>query len=267
MKKTDWGNTFPAVPESFHDKVNATLMHLPERKEQDIMDKHARRFSLKKGVVIAAAATMVLGTSVFAAGRIVSMTATSSSEPTYTEFPSAEQMEKDLGISPNLVETFQNGYNFEEASVVDGALRDENGSAAEEFKSLDFRYGKDGSSISLDVKSAEDQAKIDAAEEEGDEAEAWQKNTEEMNYQDVNLEYSQYTNKFVPADYEMTEEDKAAAESGDIVFSYGADEPTVFNVQTVSWEDDGASYVLQSMDDNVSKSDLVSMAQELIDQA
>lgn len=46
MKKTDWGNTFPAVPESFHDKVNATLMHLPEREEQDNMSRHTGKKGL-----------------------------------------------------------------------------------------------------------------------------------------------------------------------------------------------------------------------------
>ena len=261
MKKTDWGNTFPAVPESFHDKVNATLMHLPEREEQDNMSRHTGRFSWKKGVVIAAAATMVLGTTVFAAGKIVSITGSSSSEPTFTEFPTAEQINQEIGISPKLVETFQNGFAFEGAVVVDGALEDEEGNAAAKFQSLSFDYRKDESHVNLDVKdgSVKDMIEADGVQEMG--------SVQDLDYQGITLEYNQYTNKLVPADYEMTKEDEAAAEAGDIVFSYGAADVSVSEVKTVAWEKDGVSYSLQSDDENVTRSDLVSMAQELIDLA
>ena len=65
----------------------------------------------------------------------------------------------------------------------------------------------------------------------------------------------------------MTKEDEAAAEAGDIVFSYGAADVSVSVVKTVAWEKDGVSYSIQSDDENVTRSDLVSMAQELIDLA
>ncbi|MGI6010778.1 MAG: hypothetical protein ACOX8H_04670 [Ruminococcus sp.] len=225
------------------------------------MSRHTGKFSWKKGIVIAAAATMVLGTTVFAAGRIVSITGSSSSEPTFTEFPTAEQVNQEIGISPKLVEDFQNGFSFQGAVVVDGALQDAEGNDAANFQSMNFNYEKDGSRVNLDVKDASVEEMIEGEGMEGTGG------GETLDYQDLALDYSQYTNKVVPADYELTEEDKAAEEAGDIVFSYGADDVSVSVVKTVTWEENGVSYLLQSSDDNVTRSDLVSMAQELIDLA
>lgn len=255
-----WENTFPEVPKSFHDKVNATLMHLPDGKEQN-MSRQTGRFSWKKGVAIAAVATMILGTTVFAAGRIASITSFSSSQPTFTDLPTADQAEEKIGISPKLVESFGNGFAFEDAVVVDGALNDESGNAQQQFKELDLTYEKEGSQIVLGVKDA---SITEMMENDGEEPSPAKETTD---YQGTALDYISYANKLVPADYEMTEEDKAAQESGELVFSYGAPDVSVSSVQNLTWEEDGVSYFLLTMDDSVTKSDLVSMAQELIDLA
>ena len=43
------------------------------------------------------------------------------------------------------------------------------------------------------------------------------------------------TNKFVPADYELTEEDKKAQEDGNFNLAYGSDKVEVMTSYTVEW--------------------------------
>ena len=79
------------------------------------------------------------------------------------------------------------------------------------------------------------------------------------------LYYINYTNKLVPPGYEMTEEDKKAQETGEIVFSVGSNEVNISEVQGLSWEDDGIHYNLTQIDGDLDKDGLVEMAEEIIE--
>ncbi len=70
--------------------------------------------------------------------------------------------------------------------------------------------------------------------------------------------------KILPPDYVMTEQDKADAESGKYVFSYGSEEVEVLHMQQIQWEDNGMSYSLINSDDKVDKDVLVKMAGEIV---
>ena len=59
------------------------------------------------------------------------------------------------------------------------------------------------------------------------------------NVDGVDVYYHSYTNKLVPPDYKMTDEDKKAEENGELVFSYGSSEVEIKEVQSVSWKKDG----------------------------
>lgn len=84
-------------------------------------------------------------------------------------------------------------------------------------------------------------------------------------YNGIDISYMAYTNKFVPADYELTEEDKTAQENGDLVFSYGVDEVEIKHIQSAGFVKDGIRYTLTEMEESITQEDLLEMAREIIE--
>lgn len=206
----------------------------------------------KKISLIAIAATLVLGIAVFAASGIISTWySSSSSEPEYKSLPTKQQCIEDIGYAPMLIEAFGNGYSFDNGSIVNNALADETGNVAEKFKSVTFRYEKDGDEVIFS------QDKVNSILE---------KNGEVITTVDgVDVYYYSYTNKLVPGNYKMTEEDEKAEENGELVFSYGMDEVSIVEVQSVSWFKDGMYYQLMQIDGDLSADELAGMATEIIE--
>lgn len=215
------------------------------------MKKENIKMSKKKIAVIAVAATMVMGVAAYAASGVISMwCGSSSSIPDYKEFPTTKQVVKDIGYSPILIEGFSNGYTFEDGSIVSNSLKDETGKRVEKFKSVCFRYnnGIDEVLLSAEQYSSE----MDTSGEVMDTVNG------------IELLYNQYTNKAVPVDYVLTDEDKKAEQEGSLVFSYGADDVSVSEVKGLSWETDGIHYRLTQIDGKLTQDDMVSMAKEMI---
>lgn len=207
--------------------------------------------SKKKIALIAVAATLVMGITVFAASGIISQWFSSSSSiPDYNELPSVKQVTKDIGYEVELVDEFANGYKFDNGSVVDNVLTDDNGKAVEKFKSVTFCYLKDNDEVLFS------QDKVNSQVETNGEVVA--------NVDGVDVYYHSYTNKLVPPDYKMTDEDKKAEETGELVFSYGSSKVEIKEIQSVSWKKDDMNYQLLQIDGKLSADELVEMAKEVI---
>lgn len=223
--------------------LNKTLNCLHE-KEYQIMPK-------KRICVTAAAAILAISTVAYAAtGIITSWSGASSSIPEYTSFPSSQQITEDIGYAPKMVESFRNGYNFDSADIVDNSLNDDSGDSVEKFKSISVGYtkGQDEVIFSADKFNSE-------MELSGDMLTA---------INGIPLYYSSYSNKLVPPDYELTDADKKAEESGELVFSYGSDQVSISQVQGLVWEEDGIRYGFTQIDGALSAEELVEMAEEII---
>ena len=201
--------------------------------------------------LIAAAAVLVLGITAFAAGEIISTRfSASSSKPDYSSLPTAQQVTKDIGYTPILIDTFQNGYAFQSGSIVNNRLADENGKTVEKFKSVSFDYEKDGDTVIF----AQDQFRSGKTLQ-GDIIKT-------VNGADIY--YYSYTGKSVPEDYTLTEADKKAEANGELVFSYGSSDVKIQNIQSVTWVIDDMQYQLLQIDGKLSKDALSDMAQEVI---
>ena len=206
----------------------------------------------KRMVLIALAATLVLGVTVFAASNffITNWVSHSNGEPEYTSLPTAKQCHEDVGYVPVLIEKFENGYSFDNGSVVHNSLKDDSGKNVEKFKSLFFRYEKDGDLVNLTQEKYKSDVPITGkviGKVEG-----------------ITLYSDGYTSKIVPPNYEMTDEDKEAEASGELVFSYGSSEVQIKEVKTVTWEKDGINYSLMQIDGELSENELIKMAEEII---
>ena len=213
--------------------------------------KGKKKMSKKKILAFALAATMLLGVTVMAAsGIITNWYSSSSSEPEYTTLPSIEQCKEDVGYEAILIDRFSNGYVFKKGDVVSNKLEDNSGNTVETFKSLNFKYEKEGDEVifSQDRYTSPTPSSGDIVVE----------------IDGIKVYYTSYLNKFVPGDYQMTEEDKEAEEKGELVFSYGTEDVEIVNVQSICWADGDIHYDLMQMDGKLSKEEMIEMAKEAI---
>lgn len=228
------------------DMVNSKIVSASVERKFNTM-------KLKKKIsLIAIAAALALGITVFAASGIVSnWYSSSSSDPEYKSLPTEQQCIEDIGYAPALIESFENGYSFDNGSVINNNLTDENDNSVEKFKSVMFRYEKDGDKVIFSQEKFNSEVKMDGEVI--------------STFDDIDVYYFNYTNKLVPSDYKLTEEDKKAEVNGELVFSYGSSEVEIIEVQSVSWEKDGIHYQLMQINGKLSADELAEMAKEVID--
>ncbi|MCR1954300.1 signal peptide protein [Clostridioides mangenotii] len=254
MNKDNWNNIFPDPPESFHNKVSDTLFSLPDKKEISEMNNRSifRKIPIKRGVLIALVATVAVGTTVLAGGKIASIVGSSSTIPTYFSMPSAEKINKDFNFEPKLVEKFDTGYEFKSGHKVKNEFLDKNNNSLGKQNTLDIEYEKGDDNLSLGLAKGK-------LGEESDGKKLLE------NYKGIDLSYIAYSNKVVPADYKLTEQDEKDEASGKYVFSYGSDEVEVSESKHLSWMQDGISYMFTAIDSDVTSEQLVEMAHQMID--
>ena len=149
-----------------------------------------------------------------------------------------------------LIDTFENGYTFKDGSVIKNNLVDESGNSVEKFKSVSFKYEKNGDRVIFS------QDKFNSEQDTEGEIISTVSGTD--------IYYFSYTNKIVPPDYKMTDEDKKAEENGELVFSYGSSKVEISEVQSVTWRNNGIKYNLMQIDGKLSADELAGMAEEII---
>lgn len=81
---------------------------------------------------------------------------------------------------------------------------------------------------------------------------------------DITLYYDSTTYKFVPADYELTQEDKVNQEKENYCISYGSDQVEIQKAVVVDWMKNGIRYQLIGFDLNVSADEMFDMAEEIM---
>jgi len=224
-----------------------------QTKEKYIMKKTY----FKKIALIAVAIVCISSVGAYASGKINSYVTSSSRETIMTELPSDNQLNKDLGFVPKTADAFANGFTFKDARISEIQGLDENGNKLEQFKDLHYRFvSADGQEIDLNISKPgiEDEFIPNA-------------NAKTTVYNGLNLIYEEQNYKFVPEDYQLTEEDKADQESGAVVFSGGGGDEVSTNLfKFLSWTDNGINYLLMGNDISLTEADFVEMAQEIINQ-
>lgn len=239
-----------ALSDAAKGRIMARSLACAERKETP----HMSGKNIRRTIVLIAAVMMLLTVSAYALNGTVASWGTAAS-PYYYSFeslPSSEKLEKELGYLPAITAEFENGYALSSGSVSYGALYDAAYNEIERYKELTVTYDKDGDKLIYAVYKFDASMKMNGdiiAEVDG-----------------VEIKYNAYTNKLVPEDYQMTDEDKAAKESGELIFSWGVDNIRIARVQGVNWEQDGIFYGLTQIDGRLTPEELAAMAAELITQ-
>lgn len=212
-----------------------------------------RHAGLSKVAAIAVAAMMLLGATAFAAVILLSGRGGHSYNiPTYYTVPSQQILTEDVGFGIKIMDRFTNGYCFKAGYIAENEDYGMDGSVVEQYKSLICTYTKDGEELSLHVDQALAGIQLQDAEKAG-------------SYKGSDLLYYSYTNKLVPPDYKMTEQDKKDRQSGKFVFSWGSPEVKINEVQGLAWEQEGTNYELNGINTSITKEQLIQMAKEMID--
>ena len=151
--------------------------------------------------------------------------------------------------TPPALTDFENGYAYETGYNIANEITEEDGSV-DAFESVSYIYERNGEEVWFSQdKPSEPIAPMGVFLE---------------NAEGIDLYYYCYTHVVVPADYELTEADKAAKAAGEIVISYGSDRVTRMEVQTLQWSENGVLSCLMQMDGSLSPEELADMAREII---
>ena len=215
---------------------------------------HMKRWSWKKAVIAAAACCMLIGGTVFAAGKIVSIYSHGRSSYDITEYTDISKLEKDMGIDTDCIEVFKNGFRFDGANVVESEGRDEQGNTVSSWEEIMLTYVDDsGRTVSITMEPyavlTQDLSKD---------------TLEERTFSGIPVYYNLVEYNLVPADYKASEEELAREKSDPhYTISYGAPEPRTEFCSDVSYEMNDFKYLLLTFDD-VSADELYSMAEEII---
>lgn len=246
MKKEEWGNIFGDTPEGFHNSVNSALKEISEREEI----KMSKSVFTKK-VVVAAAIVAAFGVTAVAAMKANIIESHTDLRSAVSDIEEIQQMSDDEKLDVKYPDEFTNGYKFDKGYESNNTAVDDEGNVIREYKSFSLDYVKDGKTISL---FAEPNADITELPEGY--------NTVDVNGIEVYTIEAVF--KFVPPDYEMTEQDKEDEASGKYVFSYGTDDVEIQTMRQVMWKDGNVMFSLLDSEGTTDMDELVSMAEDVI---
>lgn len=225
-----------------------------QKLKQELEGRKMKKFKVKKTVLLVAACCMLLGTVGLASSGIISYTSAWSWSSAEKDFTKLGELEAEVGFSVKAIEQFQNGYQFSDMTITNNTGYDENGNAMTHYKGMDFTYKKDG----------EDSLSLNTEQEINMQADTEQKPDEVKIIEGIEVEYYLSTYKWVPVDYELTEEDKKNMEKDNYFISDGASEISENLVSGVSWVQDGIYYHIGNVHGKTEPEVLFQMAEELI---
>ncbi|MBS6643400.1 MAG: hypothetical protein KH366_07450 [Clostridiaceae bacterium] len=215
--------------------------------------KRMKRYSIKK-IIVAAAVVCALGSiTAVAAGRIVGIGSHSSWKEAFYDHAKVDEMEQKLGYTLKAPKSFSNGFAFSSGVPKHQTAKDENGNVLKRSEGVSITYKKKGTAeMALDIEKA-DFVNSTAVPDQ------------KFTYNGITLNYSLDNYRFVPPDYQVSDEEQAAMDSGKLYLSYGSDKVENSVVQNIYWEDEGAVYTLLAFDSTLGPDDFYEMACEVID--
>ena len=246
MKKEDWDKIFGETPEGFHNSVNSALNKISEREET----KMRKAFFVKRAV-IAAAIVAAFGVTAVAAMKASFLESHTDLRTAVTDIAEFQEMNDDENIGVTYPEELS-GYTFDKGYASNDKASDTDGNVIREYKAFTADYVNGDKSVTVIADPSADIIEISNYYD-----------TEDIN--GTTVYKSETTFKFVPPDYEMTEQDKADEASGKYVFSYGSNEVEIETMRQVAWvTDENVLITILSSDGMADMDELVSMAGEMI---
>lgn len=270
MEKPDMNQFYDkCMKEALHSKANAitpsdTLFgrinaEISDNKKENISMNKVLQSRRMKPALIVALVLILSSTVALAASQISTLRTGSGPSETFDGFPTARQVEKAAGFSPDYVESFSNGFYFTHASVDNTEGLDSSDNKVMEYKDFSVYYTKEGAQKghTMSLGAHQEKPELDGNAEQ---------NEEVIPYGDIDLIYSKVTTKLVPEDYVPTEEEQSQIDKGALWLSCdGSDEIRTSEIQYVRWIKDGIAYNLIDQGYGIEKDELLGMVKEIID--
>lgn len=253
--------------ESWEDKIKDVLtlqcdgltvsQDLKDRIDEKILTSqeagNMKHLSAKKLIIGVAVGCLLISGGVFAAGRVVSVSSHSDWRDGCDSYSGMEEQQKKLGYAVDSVEQFSNGYQFKKAVVGESQGKDQDKNTICTNKFMSIEYAREAEpTVSLYIEKP---IAGFASSKSADETRVCG---------DIILNYDCATYKFVPADYELTEEDKVNQEKDNYLISYGSDKVEIQKSTMVEWMKNGIRYQLLGFDLNLTADDMFDMAEEIM---
>ncbi len=213
--------------------------------EAEARSRKERKFmGISKKIVVAAAVCVMSVTAYAAVSNLTKVSSHTTND--IKTFAQLEKAEDKLGLDAKFVESFSNGMTFSYAGTGTEQGQDENGNnVGTAYKTISVTYeDKDGKSVGLHISEG---SPNEDAGQQGPEG------------------YHVLENKFVPADYEPTEEELALQKAGKLNIGYGTDEVQTMRSESYYWEADGLYYSLLGFDLNLGEEGFKQMAAEIME--
>lgn len=213
------------------------------------------KFNKKKMVVVAAVACMGFSTTAFAASHIATYRSWSNPEEEIYDYSTAVTKSDELGSGLTIPQSFTNGYTFDSANTMGVQGLDENDNVMVSGEDFTADYIKDGMpEIHMFINQ------IYEEQEEGYYA------IESKVIDNVEVFLNQATYKFVPAGYELTEEDEQNLNDPHYEISCGTDQVEVMTYNGISFELNSKYYSMFAWDSEMTADEWYQMAEELLAQ-
>lgn len=239
-----------SMPETRKNQIYQAIADC--RKEEKRM-----KFSARKKLAVAAAVMCLCGTMVaMAAGKIAYYSSGHSvDDPEFASYEDLDRAEELAGFPVKAVERFDNGYEFSAGYLINVDASDENHQVVDTFPEVSIEYKKGDERITLDVEQVRPE---------------WEESTTgnpvKIPYGDFTMTYREDHYKFVPPDYQLTEEDQKAMDSGELYLSYGSQEVEYTDFHFLEWTDGEIRYLLLCNGEAApGQEELVKMGQQVID--
>lgn len=213
--------------------------------------KRGRRLTVLVASFVLLCSVTVLGVTVLKGNTWIGH-----SNSKYTSFPSQEKILKDVGFTPKYTKSLPGGFEYTRGGIGKSKLSDESGEVLTKTKDVSLGYKRESEKSTLNLSITQVEEKFLDYEE----------NQLVGDLNGINLYYYQKDYKFVPADYELTEEDKKSQEEGKLEISYGVSEISLENIQGLSWYEDGLQYMITGSDYDFTVEEMIDMATVVINQ-
>ena len=232
------------APEAMETRLNFAL-NQPKRSHRPIWRKRM--------VGIAAAALVVVGALAVGVGGTI--TSHSRSDQRLNLEETTEHLSA-LSADASLIQDLPDGFVFQYGYDSEGTA--ESQGKSEEFSEVNAVYRVNGIKLTLDAH------KPFTVFDDSNAEDTKYGQTETKTVNDIEMTFNDTPYLFVPADYVLTEEEKAAEAAGEMHISYGSDEVEHDSYQNVSWEKDGLCYSLGGSSTGLTADELFDIASAFI---
>lgn len=211
-----------------------------------------RKWSARK-IVIMAAAVCVLGTiTAVAAGKVANTSSHGYLTDQFT-YDKLGEMEAKVGFTTRMPEEFDNGYRFDTGLPIERTSTDDSDQVVQQATDLSFTYKKSGMpDVSVYVESTT----LYGAPENPDQT---------FDHNGITVSYQADQYRFVPPDYQVSEEEQAKMDAGELAISYGSDQVEDQVIKNLSWQDGDLHYEIITSDSSLTAEEMAQMAGEIID--